>query len=67
MVGTLEPRKGHLQTVLAMSQLLNKDEKVTLVIVGKKGWMVENLLEEINNNPHLNSGIFWLCGVSDGT
>jgi len=65
MVGTLEPRKGHLQTVDAISQLLDEGEKVTLVIVGKQGWMVEKLIEKINSNPHLNIGIYWLSGISD--
>ena len=65
MVGTIEPRKGHLQTIQAVSQLLDQGENVTLVIVGKKGWMIDNVIQELNNNPHVGSGIHWLEGISD--
>lgn len=65
MVGTIEPRKGHLQTIQAVSHLLDQGENITLVIVGKKGWMIDNVIAELNNNPHVGHGIHWLSGISD--
>jgi glycosyltransferase involved in cell wall biosynthesis len=38
MVGTIEPRKGHLQTLAAFEQLWASGADVNLVIVGKEGW-----------------------------
>lgn len=38
MVGTLEPRKGHLQVLGAFEQLWAAGEEINLVIVGKQGW-----------------------------
>ena len=65
MVGTIEPRKGHLQAIQAVSQLLDQGEAVTLVVVGKKGWMVDQVIEELETNPHVGQGIHWLTGISD--
>ena len=45
MVGTLEPRKGHVQTLDAFEQLWQSGDDINLVIVGKQGWMVEELFE----------------------
>lgn len=41
-VGTLQPRKNLVRLIEAFSHLERKD--VTLVIVGKKGWMYEEIL-----------------------
>jgi glycosyltransferase involved in cell wall biosynthesis len=41
-VGTLQPRKNLVRLIQAISLLKNKDIK--LVIIGKKGWMYEDIL-----------------------
>lgn len=64
-VGTLEPRKGHLQTLAAFELLWNQQIDVNLVIVGKKGWMVDALAERINTHAELGKRLFWLDGISD--
>lgn len=65
MVGTLEPRKGHEQTFDAFELLWKAGIEANLVIVGKQGWMVEQLIERINNSPELGKRLFWLDGISD--
>lgn len=65
MVGTLEPRKGHAQTLAAFDILWEADNEINLVIVGKPGWMVENVVKKIRTNPELNQRLFWLEGISD--
>jgi len=65
MVGTLEPRKGHAQTLQAFEQLWAKGLDVNLVMVGKQGWMVENFITKINTHPELDKRLFWLDGISD--
>jgi glycosyltransferase involved in cell wall biosynthesis len=65
MVGTIEPRKGHAQTLSAFELLWKKGVDVNLVIVGKRGWLVENLIERLSNHPMLGKRLFWLEGVSD--
>ncbi|NLY09868.1 MAG: glycosyltransferase [Tissierellia bacterium] len=65
MVGTLEPRKGHSQVLAAFERLWNKGMNINLVIVGKRGWMTEKLVETISKHYELNKRLFWLDGASD--
>jgi glycosyltransferase involved in cell wall biosynthesis len=65
MVGTLEPRKGHAQVIEAFGQLWNKGIDVNLVIVGKQGWLVDELVNQLLGHPEQNKRLFWLKGISD--
>lgn len=65
MVGTIEPRKGYAQTLSAFETLWKHDYDINLVIVGKQGWLVEQLVEKINAHPELGKRLFWLNGISD--
>lgn len=65
MVGTVEPRKGHAQTISAFEILWEQGIDANLVIVGKEGWKVEGLVKKIHLHPELNRRLFWLQGVSD--
>jgi glycosyltransferase involved in cell wall biosynthesis len=65
MVGSLEPRKGQAQTLAAFEQLWAEGLEVNLVIVGKKGWMVDSLVKRLNHHPLLGKRLFWLQGISD--
>ena len=74
MAGTIEPRKGHLQTIAAFEILWKKGVDVNLLIVGKEGWLsmpessrrtIPKIVEAINQSPELNEKLFWLNDVSD--
>jgi len=65
MVGTVEPRKGHAQTLAAFEILWAKGRDVNLAIVGKQGWMVEALAKRLRRHPEAGRRLFWLQGVSD--
>ena len=65
MVGTVEPRKGHGQVLAAFAHLWARQLDVALVIVGKRGWMVEEVEALINASPELGSRLFWLDNISD--
>ena len=65
MVGTVEPRKGHAQTLAAFEWLWNQGEKLNLVIVGKKGWKVNELAERLVTHPERDRHLFWLQGIDD--
>ena len=64
-VGTLEPRKRQEQILDACDLLWKRGIDVNLVIVGKQGWLVEELATKIRFNQELNHRLFWLDGVSD--
>ena len=65
MVGTVEPRKGHRQTLEAFQSLWAKGVDVALAIVGKKGWMVEAVERLIEDSPEYRKRLFWFNNVSD--
>ncbi len=65
MVGTIEPRKGHLQTLKAFDLLWEKGIKCNLVIIGKSGWMVDESTHYIQNHPMFNTHLFWLNPCTD--
>lgn len=74
MVGTIEPRKGHLQTIAAFEQLWREGSDVNLVIVGKEGWKplpekyrrtIPEIVNRLSHHPELGKRLFWLQGISD--
>ncbi len=65
MVGTLEPRKGHAQVLSAFEELWQGGINVSLVIVGKRGWLISELIDRITRHSELNNRLFWLEGISD--
>lgn len=64
-VGTIEPRKGQAQTLLAFELLWAQGVDANLVLVGKQGWMVEILAERLRNHAESGKRLFWLEGISD--
>jgi glycosyltransferase involved in cell wall biosynthesis len=64
-VGTVEPRKGQMQTINAFEHLWNKGIDINLVIVGNHGWDVDLLVERLRNHAERNHRLFWLEGISD--
>lgn len=64
-VGTLEPRKGHAETLMAFDVLWQKKVDITLVLVGQKGWGTEVTQEKIKLHPELGRHLFWLHDAHD--
>jgi glycosyltransferase involved in cell wall biosynthesis len=74
MVGTIEPRKGHLQALDAFEQLWAEGTDVNLVIVGNEGWKplpdearrtIPRVIERLRNHPELGKRLLWPTGVDD--
>jgi glycosyltransferase involved in cell wall biosynthesis len=74
MVGTIEPRKGHLQALAAFELLWKQGLQVNLVIVGKEGWVglpdkerrtIPKILAKLKNHKEIGQRLFWLEGISD--
>ncbi|UNC14550.1 glycosyltransferase [Acidiphilium multivorum] len=74
MVGTIEPRKGHLQTIAAFELLWAKGVDVNLVIVGHEGWKlvpdiqrrtIPRIVSTLRQHPERGEKLFWLDGISD--
>jgi len=67
MVGTVEPRKGHRQTLAAFNKLWNSKEyeDVGLFIVGRLGWGMHDFADELRSHPEFGRRLHWLSGISD--
>ena len=65
MVGTLEPRKGHAQVLDAFQQLWESGVDANLVIVGKRGWLMDELTSRICAHAEQECRLFWLESISD--
>ena len=74
MVGTIEPRKGYLQTLHAFDGLWAQGVDVNLVIVGKEGWNslpddqrrdIPQTVHAFRHDMELGKRLFWLEGISD--
>jgi glycosyltransferase involved in cell wall biosynthesis len=47
MVGTVEPRKGHLDVLDAFEEIWTETEDVELWVVGKQGWKSEQIVRRL--------------------
>ncbi len=65
MVGTLEPRKGHVIALDAFEKLWSVGCDVKLVIAGKRGWKVDAVIQRIEMHPQFGQKLIWLDGVND--
>jgi glycosyltransferase involved in cell wall biosynthesis len=65
MVGTVEPRKGHMQTLQAFHTLWARGADVNLIVVGRRGWMMEGVERLITKSAELARRLFWFSDVSD--
>lgn len=65
MVGTLEPRKGYGQVLDAFQQLWRRNVEVNLVVVGKEGWLVDDLSKRFRAHSKKNQRFFWIEGACD--
>ncbi len=65
MVGTLEPRKGHSQIIKCFDVLWEQGIDANLLIVGKNGWLSENLVTMIKNHSEFGKRLYWFNGISD--
>lgn len=65
VVGTVEPRKGHRDVLDAVERLWKAGKPVRLTVLGRKGWMVDDLarrMEALDSGPQ---PFRWLQNASD--
>lgn len=65
MVGTIEPRKGHAFVLDAFERAWGMGADINLVIVGRPGWMSEDLIERMRNHEQLERRLWWMEQASD--
>ena len=76
MVGTIEPRKGHLQALDAFEQLWAEGSQAQLVIVGNEGWTplpaherrtIPRIMQRLQHHPELGKRLLRPSAVDDAT
>ena len=67
VVGTIEPRKGHAQTLEAFEELWAEGQNVMLVLVGHPGWMTDVTQRRIRHHDELGKRLFWFMHASDAS
>lgn len=65
IVGTVEPRKGHDQVLIAFEKLWEQGHDINLVIVGKPGWKTESLQKTVRQHPQHQNHLYWFDNASD--
>lgn len=65
VVGTIEPRKNHKFILDAFDELWEEGFAGQLVIVGRVGWMCEDVIERIKSHQELNKKLYFLESISD--
>lgn len=65
MVGTLEPRKGHVEVLKAFEQLWAGGYDLALCLIGKPGWKMQPFTERLRSHPEFGRRLYWLERVSD--
>jgi glycosyltransferase involved in cell wall biosynthesis len=65
MVGTIEPRKNQGLALDVFDALADRHPDLGLVLVGKRGWKVDDLIERIERHPSIGRRVRWLEEVDD--
>lgn len=65
VVGTIEPRKNQRVVLDVFDRLRDRHDDLSLVLVGKEGWMVDELVARIRRHPERGRRLDWLGGVDD--
>jgi len=66
-VGTLEPRKGHIDLIRAFEVLWSRGSGQILLLVGRLGWHVDGLRNAILTHPEFGRRLIWLDDVDDAS
>lgn len=65
MVGTIEPRKGHDVALDATERLWAEGRDDRLLIIGRIGWLADDLLDRVRKHPEYGRRLFMVHGAND--
>ncbi len=64
-VGTVEPRKNHKAILDAFDQLWRQSPEVRLCLVGRHGWMADEIGMRIKRHARYGQQLFWFQELGD--
>jgi glycosyltransferase involved in cell wall biosynthesis len=65
MVGSIEPKKGHVPVIRSFERLWGDGYSRKLVLVGRRGWMEEDVVRTIKGSPFFEEKLFWFDDFGD--
>jgi glycosyltransferase involved in cell wall biosynthesis len=65
MVGSIEPKKNHLEVLKTFESMWLKGIAARLVIVGRVGWKEGAIRSILKGHPQLHMNLIWLDSVND--
>lgn len=65
IVSTVEPRKNHRTLLDAFEQVWTHYPQARLCVVGRKGWLVDDVAERIRRHPRHGRQLFWFEDLTD--
>jgi len=64
-VCTFEPRKNHKTVLDAFDQVWSQRPDARLCLIGREGWMCDELVDRIKRDPRLGIQLHWFSDLSD--
>jgi glycosyltransferase involved in cell wall biosynthesis len=65
MVGTIEPKKGHLPTIRCFEAIWRAGHRRNLVIIGRRGWLEQPIVDAIERSAYYEERLFWFSDFDD--
>jgi glycosyltransferase involved in cell wall biosynthesis len=65
VVATIEPRKGYSEILDAFDNLIKKGFNPIIHIVGRQGWMTEDIIKRIENHKLAGVNLIWHKEITD--
>lgn len=65
MVGTIEPKKGHVPIIESFERLWDEGLERSLALVGRRGWLEEDVVKKISGSRYVGTRLFWFDSADD--
>jgi glycosyltransferase involved in cell wall biosynthesis len=65
MVGSIEPKKGHIPTIKCFEAIWRAGHTRNLVIIGRRGWLDQAIVDEIERSAYYGEKLFWFSDFDD--
>lgn len=65
MVGSVEPKKGHIPVIQCLEAMWSVGYERPLLIIGRTGWMEREVVAAIEGSAFHNRKLFWFTNIDD--
>jgi glycosyltransferase involved in cell wall biosynthesis len=65
MVGSIEPKKGHIPTIKCFEAIWRAGHTRNLVIIGRRGWLEQPIVHTIEGSAYYEQKLFWFSDFDD--